>query len=236
MSDEATPPDAPQPDSSDSAEVSGAPAPTHGGAMLRMARESAGIHVGALAVSLKVPVRQLEALEAGQFDKLPGPIFVRALASSVCRQLRIDTKPVLAALPQAPTLAPRVGKGINEPFLRPGMPSSTGLRRLALKPPVLIATALALAALGLLLQPWLMRFTERSDSATAVSAPQALPAAASPDVLPPASVAAPGPGGQAGTSGLVIEQVQPILPGAGSSATLRPPAPATSTSSPGRMP
>jgi cytoskeleton protein RodZ len=202
--------------------------------MLRMARESAGMHVGALAVSLKVPVRHLEALEAGQFDKLPDPIFIRALASSVCRQLRIDTKPVLAALPQAPALAPRVGEGINEPFLRPGMSNRTVLSRLALKPPILIATALALAALGILLQPWLMRFTESPDSATAVPAPQAPPDALVPDVLPPAGVAAPGPGGQGGTSGLVVEQVQPTFPGIGSPATLREPA--TSTSSPGRMP
>ena len=35
-----------------------------GGAMLRQAREAAGLHIGALAVSLRVPVKKLEALEA----------------------------------------------------------------------------------------------------------------------------------------------------------------------------
>ena len=34
------------------------------GSMLRQAREMAGLHIGALAVALKVPVKKLEALEA----------------------------------------------------------------------------------------------------------------------------------------------------------------------------
>lgn len=236
MSDEATLPDAAQPDSATSTGVTQAPPPAHGGAMLRRARESAGLHIAALAVSLKVPVRQIEALEEGQFDRLPDPIFTRALASSICRQLRIDPKPVLAALPQASALAPWVGEGINAPFLRPGMPNSTGLARLALKlkPSILIAIGLAVAALGLLLQPGLTRLAASSDPASAASAPQATPAAASPEVLPPASAVAPGPGGQGGTSGLVVEQVQPALPVSGPSAALR--APASSAASPGRMP
>ncbi|WP_457306933.1 helix-turn-helix domain-containing protein, partial [Polaromonas sp. P5_E6] len=33
------------------------------GTLLREAREAAGIHIAALAVSLKVPVKKLEALE-----------------------------------------------------------------------------------------------------------------------------------------------------------------------------
>ena len=34
------------------------------GALLRQAREAAGLHIAALAVSLKVPVKKIEALEA----------------------------------------------------------------------------------------------------------------------------------------------------------------------------
>jgi len=34
------------------------------GMMLRKAREASGLHVAALAVSMKVPVKKLEALEA----------------------------------------------------------------------------------------------------------------------------------------------------------------------------
>ena len=75
-------------------------APT-AGQMIRAARLSKGMHLAVLSVNLKVPVRQLEALEADQHDTSKGPVFVRALASSVCRQLQIDPAPVLAALPQS---------------------------------------------------------------------------------------------------------------------------------------
>ncbi len=87
------------------------------GAMLRHAREAAGLHIAALAVLLKVPVKKLEALEADQFDLLPDAVFVRALASSVCRTLKIDPQPVLARLPQSshPSLADK-SASINAPF------------------------------------------------------------------------------------------------------------------------
>lgn len=72
------------------------------GALLRQARQRAGVHLGMLSVALKVPVAQLEALESDDHTPLSGPVFVRALSGSVCRQLKIDPAPVLALLPQAP--------------------------------------------------------------------------------------------------------------------------------------
>jgi cytoskeleton protein RodZ len=75
-------------------------APT-AGALLRQARENAGMHLGMLSVALKVPVRNLTALEADHYDLLSGPVFVRALANSVCRHLKIDSSPILALLPPA---------------------------------------------------------------------------------------------------------------------------------------
>ena len=77
------------------------------GALLRAARETAGLHVAALAVSMKVPVKKLEALEADRFDLLPDAVFVRALASSVCRNLKIDPAPILSRLPHQHV--PRLG-------------------------------------------------------------------------------------------------------------------------------
>ena len=69
------------------------------GTMLRASREAQGLHIAMLAVSLKVPVAKLEALESDRYDLLPDIVFVRALASSVCRVLKIDAAPILAALP-----------------------------------------------------------------------------------------------------------------------------------------
>ena len=73
------------------------------GQLLREARVKAGVHLAVLSVTLKVPVRQLEALEADEFDPGKGPVFYRGLASSVCRHLNTDAAPVLALLPQTAT-------------------------------------------------------------------------------------------------------------------------------------
>ncbi|MEI6025137.1 MAG: helix-turn-helix domain-containing protein [Betaproteobacteria bacterium] len=94
------------------------------GALLRTARERCGMHIGLLATTLKVPVRKLELLESDRFDELHDATFVRALSLSVCRALKCDPAPVLAALPrQKPvvTALDQVNRGMNAPFSqRPG--------------------------------------------------------------------------------------------------------------------
>ena len=64
-------------DSLDSADPVVAPSstPVTAGRLLREAREAAGLHIASLAVSLKVPVRKLELLEADRFDELPDAVF-----------------------------------------------------------------------------------------------------------------------------------------------------------------
>lgn len=87
------------------------------GAILQMAREAQGIHIDTLAVAMKIPVKKLEALEADRYDLLPDTVFARALASSICRTLKIDPTPVLERLPS--NIAPRLKtdeSGINTPF------------------------------------------------------------------------------------------------------------------------
>lgn len=75
--------------------------PATAGLLLRQARTQAGVHLAILSVTLKVPVRELEALESDTLDPAKGPAFYRGLASSVCRHLHTDPAPVLALLPQA---------------------------------------------------------------------------------------------------------------------------------------
>ncbi len=128
--------------------------PASAGVLLRQAREAAGLHVAALAVSLKVPVRKLEALEEDRHDLLPDAVFVRALASSVCRTLKIDPQPVLERLPQ--TSKPRLvqdNDGINTPFRVPGDgPRPGGLRQLS-RPVVVSVSVLLLGALAVVFLP-----------------------------------------------------------------------------------
>ena len=124
------------------------------GALLKQARESAGLHIAALAVSLKVPVKKLEALESNRFDLLPDAVFIRALASSVCRTLKIDSAPVLAQLPQTdvPKLTYR-GVGINAPFRSPGDGPHPSIWTQMSRPATLAGLALLLGALVLVFLP-----------------------------------------------------------------------------------
>ena len=76
-----------------------APVPVTAGFLLRLAREANGLHIAALAVSIRVPVKKLEALEANRLDELHDPVFIRALAGLVCRALKIEPAPVMDLLP-----------------------------------------------------------------------------------------------------------------------------------------
>ena len=142
------------------------------GQMMREAREAQGLHVAALAVSLKVPVKKLEALEADRLEELPDAVFVRALASSVCRALKMDAKPVLAKLPQLNTrVLDQADKGVNVAFrTRADGPAPSALANLN-KPVVLAVMALLLAAIVLMLLP---DFKARSDSSSASAATTAV--------------------------------------------------------------
>ncbi len=164
------------------------------GTLLREAREAAGLHIAALAVSLKVPVRKLEALEADRLDLLPDAVFVRALASSVCRTLKMDPAPVLDRLPQ--TSAPRLIRdsgGINTPFRAPSDGRSPSWLDQLSKPVFLAVFALLLGALVLIFLP-----SARQDDAAAptraetVSAPVPAAAVVAPEAAP-VPVPAPAP-------------------------------------------
>ncbi|WCM91979.1 helix-turn-helix domain-containing protein [Acidovorax sp. NCPPB 2350] len=136
------------------------------GNMLRHGREHAGVHVAALAVALKVPVHKLEALEAGQLGGFPDAVFVRALASSVCRTLKIDPVPVLALLPQ--NQVPRLSshEGINASF-KPGSTklvsssAAPGSRKAAFAVVLLLLAAVALVFVP---RDWLDRLSSPSSS------------------------------------------------------------------------
>ncbi len=89
--------------------------------MLRAAREQRGLALDDFAALLKVPARRLELLEADQFDQLPDPVFVRALAQTMCRTLKVDPGPVLALLPRTPgQRLDQVHVGLNTPYREGG--------------------------------------------------------------------------------------------------------------------
>lgn len=132
------------------------------GTMLKNAREAEGLSIAVLAVSLKVPVKKLEALEADRFDLLPDNVFARALAASVCRTLKIDPAPILERLPH-PT-APRLKtdeSGINTPFRTSGDKFNLSFLNQLSKPFVLAVFVLLVGVVVLVFLP----FTQRAEIA-----------------------------------------------------------------------
>jgi cytoskeleton protein RodZ len=84
------------------------------GSLLRVARESAGMSIDAVASHLKLAPRQVKALEDGDYSHLPGRTFVRGFVRNYARLVHLDAERVLGALPggtaaptlEAPTLHP----------------------------------------------------------------------------------------------------------------------------------
>ena len=70
------------------------------GRMLREARERLGLSVMDVAGQIKFAPRQIDALEADDFQRLPEMTFVRGFVRSYAKILNLDAQPLLAALPQ----------------------------------------------------------------------------------------------------------------------------------------
>lgn len=134
---------------SDTPAVPGTDSTMSAGQLLRGAREAAGLHIIALAAALKVPVRKLEALEANRWEELTDATFVRALAGSVARHLKIDAAPILRALPTGKTVPIEVPENLgraNGPSMQFSLQS--GVPKVAW-----LVLALLLAALALYMLP-----------------------------------------------------------------------------------
>lgn len=177
------------------------------GGMLRQARLAQGIHIAALAATIKVPQRKLESLEADRYDELPDPAFARALAQTMCRVLKINAEPVLAKLPQPQALKlDAASRGLGQPFNTPSAvpaPPEFDLPGLLGHPAVWGPALILLGALALWMlpegmfqrrQPQLVQGgadrTTVSTSTPAASAPATVVASAAPTEATPAVAAA----------------------------------------------
>lgn len=70
----------------------------HVGEILRLAREAHGVTALDIAHALKLAPRQVEALEAGNWQGLPGNTFVRGFVRNYARIVQIDAAPLMAQL------------------------------------------------------------------------------------------------------------------------------------------
>ncbi len=166
------------------------------GALLRQAREASGLHVAALAVAMKVPVKKLEALEADRYQDLPDTTFTRALAASVCRTLKVDATPILERLPQGqkPALK-RDDSNINAPFRGSRAAAGPSMIENLPKPTVLLVGLLLLGALAITLMPSLPSVSDwlSNTNTTAQVAPEPAAVPSSETATPPGAVSATDP-------------------------------------------
>jgi cytoskeleton protein RodZ len=171
------------------------------GMLLRQAREAAGLHVAALAVAMKVPVKKLEALEAGRYEDLPDVTFTRALAASMCRTLKIDATPVLERLPQGQrTALPRGETRINAPFRAQRPPEQPSIFSGLSKPTLALVALLLLGALAVMFWPNLgvMTYWVSSGNGTPQGEPQGEPLVVATANTPSA------PGAESGTASVAL--------------------------------
>ncbi len=120
--------------------------PMHAGAILRATRESYGASIEAVAAQLKLAPRQVQALEEGEFDLLPGRTFVRGFMRNYARLLELDPEVILQALPrggasalEAPPLSSTTGT-IGE------LPDSNATRPSWLRGSVALAVVIVVVA------------------------------------------------------------------------------------------
>jgi len=111
-----------------------------GFAALAQAREAAGMSLEEAARQLKFAPRQLQALEAGELQRLPGGTFVRGMVRSYARLLHLDPEPLLAQV--GAHAAPQDAERLAQRFRQP-VPFSDGARRSNL---AYVALSLALLA------------------------------------------------------------------------------------------
>jgi cytoskeleton protein RodZ len=81
-------------------ETDAPPATSGPGKLLADLRAERKLSVADVAQRLKYGVRQIEALEAEEFDRLPGATFVRGMVRGYAKLLETDPDPILGALDQ----------------------------------------------------------------------------------------------------------------------------------------
>lgn len=129
-----------------------APRPPSVGEQLAAARQARGLEVQDIAQALKLGPRQVEALEQGAWQALPGQTFTRGFVRNYARLVQIDPAPLMA---QLDAILERPVNSLSVPASRPAeMPQSGGTVSRRDRVVVLTGAGLVLlAALAYFLMP-----------------------------------------------------------------------------------
>mgnify|MGYP000880064856 FL=1 len=100
------------------------------GALLRQAREARGLKIADIAQTLKLGLRQVEALEGGDWQHLPGHTFIRGFVRNYARLVQVDAAPLMAQLDRIlEKPVDNLGKQDTGPAPMPSSTSSGSARR-----------------------------------------------------------------------------------------------------------
>ena len=210
-----------------------APSVASAGAILRQAREAQGLSVSEVANTLKLNPRQIEALESGRYDLLPGFAFAKGFLRNYARLLHLDPAPLLASL-QPP-------ESLNAVELSPASNAQGDMPQVGrgrFRRSVIPGVAAALLLLGVVVAGWYydtLRKKPADDLMANLPTPSPAPADAQLAPVAPAGAtpteaapAAPGAAVPAATPPEAAIQAAPaaVAPAATEAAPSAPPAPA----------
>ncbi len=147
------------------------------GSILRAEREALGVTVREVSETLNLSMSAIEAIEADDYERLPGPVFARGYVRAYARLLELEPDPLLAQIPRPPDPMDAVPE-------RPELPVWEWIRR---RPGLVLGGAAGLlVAVVVMMAVWLWPGGESQD-ASAGTAPGAVPHTAAPSGAPPAA-------------------------------------------------
>lgn len=154
------------------------------GEQLRQAREARGLKIADIAQTLKLGLRQVEALEGGDWQHLPGHTFIRGFVRNYARLVQVDSAPLMAQLDHIlEKPVNNLGKQDTGPAPMPSSSSSAASRR---------DRQVVVVGLGLVVIAALIYFLLPADlSALRSSAQSLLDSVARKEATEPAPAAAP---------------------------------------------
>ncbi|RFC37660.1 MAG: cytoskeleton protein RodZ [Candidatus Nitrotoga sp. SPKER] len=146
------------------------------GAVLRETRERLGLSLADVESRLKFASRQIEALEADNFTRLPEISFVRRFVRSYAKLLQLDPAPLLASLPVEPVQPSlhTANVAIDVPF-----PNTYATRRINI---IWLSIGLVVLAITLVLFIWFnrdLRIMQQQATMETIELPTIMPIPAS---------------------------------------------------------
>lgn len=206
------------------------------GEQLSAARQARGLDIVDIAQTLKLGPRQVEALENGDWQLLPGQTFIRGFVRNYARMVQIDPAPLMA---QLDAVLDKPANTLAVPETRPAaMPMTAGSVSRRDRTVMLVGVGLVLlAALVYFLLPndlsvWrenaqgmLDSLARKEEPATPPAAPEATPAD---PVFPPGTTPQQVMNPQALSPAEAPLPVAPAAPVGAAPAGVQPPAPVAS--------